>query len=204
MQHRAEQLATLKWIPLKTVPLGGSTFKAGHSVTGVPYSSVKEIHTYIGEDVSLYTFMTAVHNPNSVFYTVNVSRPPYHGVNASLYYGTTCSACVMYALGFPIPYYTKAIQKLPYMDSVDGSQLENLRVGDVICRQTKHTLMVYNIQYKVDTVYKVTVFETPGGRVMLRHYTAAKFRERWQAEQLKAFRCRYVIDDIGRSTTIPQ
>ena len=112
VQHRAEQLATLKWIPLKTVPLGGSTFKAGHSVTGVPYSSVKEIHTYIGEDVSLYTFMTAVHNPNSVFYTVNVSRPPYHGVNASLYYGTTCSACVMYALGFPIPYYTKAIQKV--------------------------------------------------------------------------------------------
>lgn len=201
VQRRAEQLATLEWVPAQTL---GSSFKAGRAVNGVPYSSVKEINTFLGQDVSLYTFMTAVHNPRSVFYTVNISKPPYHGVNASLYYGSVCSACVMYALGIPIPYYSKAIPKLPYVDSVDASKLENLRVGDIICRGTSHTLMIYNLQYRADTVYKVSVYEAPCVKVRLIHYSVKEFRSRWQKENLKAFRCRYVIDDIGRSTTAPK
>ena len=68
------------------------------------YSSVKEINTYVGRNVSFYTFMTAVNNPKSKIYTEDLSAPPYHGTHSATYYGITCSQAVNYALGIKGPY----------------------------------------------------------------------------------------------------
>ena len=78
---------------------------------GLPYSDVGEYSKYVGFDVSLRTFLTALLNPRSVMYTENVSSEApsskygisYHNYEnaAGAYYGSVCSDLTGYALGLP-------------------------------------------------------------------------------------------------------
>ena len=70
------------------------TYFTKNTYQGLIYSSVKEIETYVGSNVSFHTFMTAINNPHSKIYTVRIDQSPYHGVNCKAYYGTVCSAFV--------------------------------------------------------------------------------------------------------------
>lgn len=111
---RAYKMASLQWTPIKPVPKrGGGYYPADVTVTGVPYSEVKEINTYLFQDVSYHTFMTALHSPLSVVYTVDISQPPYNGTYCATYYGAVCSSSVFWALGMDIPYYTYDLANLP-------------------------------------------------------------------------------------------
>ena len=112
----------------------GKTYRRGVEYQGLVYSSVKETHTFVGMDVSFHTFMTALHNPRSVIYTENVSKPPYHGSNCGAYYGTVCSGLTTYALGLKI--YHKSYD-YPYSDDfqlVEDQSSKGVRLADVIYR----------------------------------------------------------------------
>lgn len=114
------QLSNLKWTPKANVPYrseSGSiegSYPAGVQITGAPYSSVKELNKFIGIDVSIHTFMTAVNNKYSLLYTENVKASgstsvwgkQYHGTNCATYYGTVCSELSSYVLGWPVEYST--------------------------------------------------------------------------------------------------
>ena len=86
---KAYQMTDIMFIPRGTFVAnsGKKVYYGGEKYQGLGYSSVKEIDTYVGMDVSFHTFMTAIHNPRSVIYTENVSKPPYHGKNCAAYYG---------------------------------------------------------------------------------------------------------------------
>lgn len=109
VEKKAHQLTDIKWTPLRNVPkLGsGEVWVANTQVTGLPYSSVKEIDKYIGLDVSILTFMTAVNNPYSLLYTEFVHGNgtsdwgfTYNGTgNCGSYFGTVCSSFVAYSTG---------------------------------------------------------------------------------------------------------
>ena len=45
--RRASQMAMITWTPLRDVPRNGGVFEAGISVTGIPYSSTKQINKYL-------------------------------------------------------------------------------------------------------------------------------------------------------------
>lgn len=106
---KSHQLTDIQWMPLRNVPkLGsGEVWAANTQVTGMPYSSVKEIDKYIGLDVSILTFMTAVNNPYSLLYTEFVHGNgtsdwgfTYNGTgNCGSYFGTVCSSFVAYSTG---------------------------------------------------------------------------------------------------------
>ena len=186
--ERAYQMASIEWTPIKPVPkLGGQFYSPGVTVKGVPYSSVKEINTYLFLDVSYHTFMTAVHNPESVLYTEDISKAPYHGDNCATYYGSVCSSSVMYALGISIPYYTSQIIKLPEMRKLDSQVIDSLKICDVIWKPG-HVQMVYDVEYEADTLYKITTFESTGKGAHLTEYTKTQFKKMWDNDDYVGYR----------------
>ena len=191
--ERAFQLASVEWTPIKQVPLRkGVYFKPGKLVKGVPYSSVKEINTYLFQDVSYHTFMTAVHNPNSVFYSEDISKDPYHGVNCALYYGAVCSSAVMYAFGFSIPYYANQLVKLPSIQALEPQLIDSLKVCDIMWKPG-HVQMVFNVEHREDTLYRVTTFESAGSTAHITSYTIEKFRELWKKGGYVGYRYKNLV-----------
>lgn len=97
---KAYQMANVVFYPRGNFSANNSNqYSMGKRYEGLVYSSTKEINTYIGEDISFQTFMTAVNNVKSKLYTEKLNESPYHGVNCRAYYGTVCSGLVNYALG---------------------------------------------------------------------------------------------------------
>lgn len=143
IHRKARQMGQLKWTPKKDVRANEGLHEAGIEVTGVPYSSVKEFWKFVGMDVSLHTFMTAVNDENSLLYTERVDASgsrsaygiTYHGVNCTSYYGNVCSAFVSACLGLSVQfnswefiskYFGERFEQLPNQDE------NNLEVGDVL------------------------------------------------------------------------
>ena len=65
---RAHQFMDINWNALSPIPTREN--HTGYSEglhQGMPYSSVKEFNKFIGYDVSIKTFMTALHNPYSLY-----------------------------------------------------------------------------------------------------------------------------------------
>lgn len=179
--QRAYQMASVVWTPLRPVPKrGGGFYEPDQAVNGVPYSSVKEIHTYLFQDVSYYTFMTAVHNPNSVLYTEDISQLPYHGTNCAPYYGAVCSSSVMWALGFDVPYSSSNIINLPDFTCLDYQIIDSLKICDVIWKPG-HVQMIYAMEYSADTLCRIKTFETTYAGAHINDYTSAQFRGIWNS-----------------------
>lgn len=124
VHSRTNTLLNVLWTPVRQGEAmisagagGGSNYaKKGYLMHGVPYSEASEYSKYIGQHVSLRTFLTAMLNPRSVVYTENISRNnvskygiSYTGVHSvsngvtSLlsgpYYGTVCTGYTAYAQG---------------------------------------------------------------------------------------------------------
>ena len=198
--ERAYQMATMEWVPVRPIPKrGGGFYEGGTSLKGAPYSSVKEINTYLFQDVSYHTFITAVHNPNSVLYTEDISKEPYHGLNCAPYYGSVCSSTVMWALGISIPYYANQIKELPYMHKLEQQELDSLRVCDVLWK-SGHVQMVYEVEHRSDTLYKVKMFEQSGKSAHISTYSKNSFRNLWEKGGYVAYRYEYLKYSDGPIT----
>ena len=143
---KAYQMTDLEFVPLNTIVANQKkTYQSGEKSKGLIYSSVKETNAFVGLDVSFHTFMTAMHNPRSVLYTVNVSEPPYHGKNAAAYYGTVCSGLVSYALGFQAYQTSYDIAEHDFMTLVDNQSAKGIQLADVLW-QKGHVALITGIR----------------------------------------------------------
>lgn len=191
--QRAYLMASMEWTPLRPVPKrGGGYYNADAPVMGLPYSSVKELNTYLFQDVSYHTFMTAVHNPMSVLYTEDISKPPYHGTNCAPYYGGVCSSTVMWALGIDVPYSSAHITELPDMKRIECQMIDSLKICDVIWK-TGHVQMIYDMEFRHDTLYSVSTFETAGNSSHIKRYSKAKFLNMWETNGYVGYRYNKLI-----------
>ena len=191
--ERAWKMVSLKWTPLRPVPRrDGNYYPAGVTVTGVPYSEVKEINTYLFQDVSYHTFMTAVHSPKSVLYTVDISQPPYQGSYCATYYGAVCSSAVMWALGIDIPYYSYDLANLSDFTVNEHQEIDSLQVCDVIWK-TGHVQMIYSMVYKADTLYQIKTFEMAGFKAHFNTYTKSQFLDMWNTYGYVGYRYNKLI-----------
>ncbi len=120
VRKRIDDIAHLAWVPLADVRSPRTStgtnyqnyyYTEGKTYLSVPYSENDEYSKYVGQHVSLYTFLTAIHNRRSVMYTedISVSHPhsnygyTYHGLNdkfCAAFYGTVCSGFTGYIAGF--------------------------------------------------------------------------------------------------------
>ena len=133
---RAAQMRDIQYTTVAELPNycpSGDVYAAGKTLTGMLYSSVRASDNFIGQDISLHTFMTAMRNPNSVLYTKDynaVYKPEgvANGVEGT-WYGTNCSSFVAYALGMP---YHPATAELPLYDSTEIADIDSLKLCDYL------------------------------------------------------------------------
>lgn len=167
---RAAQFRDIKYTPVAPLPYGGTeSLPANVEVTGLPYSSTRITDKFIGFNVSLHTFMTALHNPKSVLYTKRVE-----GIsNASTWYGTNCSTYVSYALDLPYHSATNIIPLLPGMNEI--TDYTDLKLCDVVnCHPNfgngtvNHSTMITGITRNADgSIETVTVSESLGNQKII-------------------------------------
>ena len=138
------QLTDIAFTPLNPIANNIGTYLADSTYTGMIYSSVKEIGTYVGSNVSFHTFMTAIHNPRSKIYTDWINRKPYHGTNCRAYYGTVCSGLVSYALGIMPILASYDFPVFDEMEELDITDTDVFHLADVLWR-TGHVAIISDV-----------------------------------------------------------
>lgn len=118
----ARQLTEITYTPLKDLPIAISStqrgvFEAGKEYKGIPYSSCESYDKFVGENVSLETFLSALANPDSVLYTKDLYAQP----SGATYYGTVCNGLVRYSIGIKERYNTQKFLTAPGMKIIGRS-----------------------------------------------------------------------------------
>ncbi len=191
---RAKQLSELMWTPIRPLPSTLTPprhfippwntrenvnlfFDAWRPQNGVNYSATRYDEKYIGINVSIHTFMTALANPDSVLYTRSL-----HGKHflSSAFYGTVCSEFVSYVLGLP---FHIDCQQWPHLDGitkVNTDVLENLELCDVLNEKTYHTAIITGINRDNDgNIVNITVTESAPPKIVSQEFSPKEFREYW-------------------------
>lgn len=154
---RAQQFTDIIWESQGNIPsVNSGSYNAGvHK--GMLYSLANEYNKYIGFDVSIKTFMTAVHNKHSLLYTENISDKnskssygiKYQGNRyyCAPYMGTVCSFFVSYVLGQKIPYHVYeygAMEKMGVIEKIEDQAINGVQVMDIIL-ESGHVSIITNI-----------------------------------------------------------
>ena len=179
VRERYKQLTNVVWTPRAVVPVsqGASTwpnylYLEGESRIGTPYSEVAQYEKYLGVHVSLYTFLTAVHNKRSVLYTEDLNKrtssygytygsPSWVAGLIAPFYGCVCSGLTAHALDLK-SIYTAALynptrsDKVPNFESVEVD-FDNLMPLDIIAYKT-HVSMCSDVIYDDDGNRKFIVW----------------------------------------------
>ena len=152
--RRARQLCWLRWTPVEKMPSGlirtttegkryiDTFLPAWYPRTGIPYSSVRLHEKYVGNNVSIETFMTALKNPDSLLYTA-----PQHGLGRSMfsYYGTVCSTFLSYVTGMPVRTSCSLLLGDSRLTKVDRDDPRGFRIGDILLSK-EHTALITGIR----------------------------------------------------------
>ena len=157
---KAYQLTDIAFTPLKPIANNIGTYLADSTYMGMIYSSVKEIGTYVGSNISFHTFMTAIHNPRSKIYTDWINRKPYHGTNCRAYYGTVCSALVSYALGLMPILASYDFPVFDEMEELDITDTDVFHLADVLWRKGHVAIITDVIRDSKDRVILLEVSES--------------------------------------------
>lgn len=139
---KAYQMTDILFTPLLPIEANTRTYDKGKEYKGMIYSSVKELGTSVGSNVSFHTFMTAIHNPRSKIYTEKIDAAPYHGTNCKSYYGTVCSGLVSYALGLNYGSYDFPVSKL--MVEISSNCIDSIHIADVLWK-SGHVALITNV-----------------------------------------------------------
>jgi len=142
---RARQMHGLKWSTARPMSLNKRNYlfhdeengEEPHEYVNVPYSSARVLDKFIGIDIRIETFLTAMRNPFSVLYRSNIGEfdnDYYHPqiANAFLHYGIVCSAFVNYALDLKFHQSTHEWWKSPYFIRLPGQNADSLMLCDTL------------------------------------------------------------------------
>lgn len=198
---RAEMFAKVRWTPIGKMPKTMSMpvpkdpedaiklyWKSWQPVHGLPYSSVRFEEKFIGYNVSLETFLTAMANPKSVLYTRNLTG---RGVRMSSWYGSVCSAYVGYALELTNRRVCRVWDSYGDMTHVPDADAQQVQLCDVL-RNDRHVGMVTAIgRNAAGDVVTITVSECMPPKVVVAEYTVEEFEHCW-LEKYSIYRYNYI------------
>lgn len=178
-----KQLAEVKYSIKENLPVNDKSFNGvsylpkGTTQTGLPYSSSRPEAGFVPNFVSMHTFMTALQNPNSYLYTVNLGAQG--NENGNTYYGAVCSTSCGYALGITPNYSTHQWGDIPNMERLEWQSVYALKLGDTICGKG-HVVMVTNItRNKRGRIGKVTITEAIAPVVKSTEYTPEQLEAKY-------------------------
>ena len=186
---RAKQLLQLRYTPLRAMPsltidrtvepkqYYHTHFPPQRPVTGANYSAVRYDEKYLGQNVSIETFLTAVQNPNSVLYTRTL-----HGRNllGAAWYGSVCSQFVSYCFDYPFQIDCQQWPFLPGVETVDPSDIDALALCDVLNERTSHTALITGIERDNNGhIRYIHVSEQTPPHAVTTIFTAEEFAAYW-------------------------
>lgn len=178
---RAKQHLNIRWTPIKPVPklvakATQGVFPAGEEVTGLPYTSARLWDKFVGVNLSMETFITALQNPDSVIYTENL-----FGVteNAAGYYGTVCSIFVGYALNLPYRVPTKLWPEIKGMHKLQNKSAYDVRLCDTLLNK-KHVAIIIDITRTLDgRIHSISVAEAKRPQCICTELSPEEFENIW-------------------------
>lgn len=190
---RARQMLDIRWVPVARFPSGIETSRApgepltrhdfhhapGRMQTGMAYSSVRRNEKYVGYNISIETFMTALYNPKSVLYTRSHHGDP-EIYNMLSYYGIVCSCFGSYVCGFPYRTAGARIIDDPDVTEIETDPLENLELCDLVIKRAAHVAVITDIQRDENgKVHFITVSESILPLCISNTYSPQQFQKCW-------------------------
>ena len=160
---KAYQLVNITFTPLRPIAYNIGTYQPDNTYRGMIYSSVKEIGTYVGNNISFHTFMTAIHNPKSRIYTERIDESPYHGTNCRAYYGVVCSSLVSYALGLTPILATYDFVASEDMEELDYSDIDGFHIADVLWKSGHVAIITDVVRDQNDNTVSIEISEAIHG-----------------------------------------
>lgn len=157
----AEQIVNLSYTPIRNLYKPGGVIGAGSNVKGLVYSSTRAEDLFCPNNVSFWTFLSSLKNPNSYLYTVDITEPPYSiRGTARAIYGQVCTQFVQYALGIKYNFQIHQMTVWNGFDTVKPQDIEKLRLGDVLTSERKgHTRLVTGIRREEGKIVEIAISE---------------------------------------------
>lgn len=202
-RKRGRMLTELKWTPIHDIALRagkGDYAKAGAPKKGILYSSAGEMDKFVPFDVSIYTFLTCVHNPYSLLYTENVNaKTPksaygfkYTGVkNSGAWMGCVCTKFSAFAAGMGVPYVSSEYDRLcreGILEKAEDQSAQGVRTLDLLW-QKGHARAVTDV--KRDPSGRVTgieISESKSPNAVRKMYTCDQFEALKEKYKITVYR----------------
>ena len=205
---RARQFTELRWTPIERMPRTAfieskendkepvSYYKPWRPHFGLPYSSARIEEKFIGYNVSLETFYTALANPKSVLYTRNLLGG---GKRMSSWYGMVCSVFGSWCLALPSRRVAKLWGNYPDMEKIDVQSAQDVQLCDILDNPA-HVAIITGIKRDEEgKVVAVTVTECTRPQNVALEYTPEEFQHHW-LDNYWVFRYKY-LDDVPYEPT---
>ncbi len=188
----AEQIVNLKYKPICYFNAPGELLNPGEVLKGMVYSSTRSEDLFCPNNVSLWTFMSSLLNPNSYLYTKDITKSPYSiRGTARAYYGQVCTQFVQYALCIKYNFQIYQMTVWDGFDRVNSQDIDKIRLGDVLTNLKGHTRMVTGIRREDDHVVEVAISESVPNTARRTLYSAKDIVESF-ADGYVLYRYRYI------------
>lgn len=193
IQQRARVIANIPWTALDTISYNTGMYQKGQQITGIPYSSTKEIDKYVGIYVLFHTFLSATKNPRSTFYKeyIKYGLNGYHGTKCNLYYGTVCSGTVNFILDRFTPNGTQDFPISPEFDFPEQQSPQHIRIGDAL-RCQEHVFLIYDIKKTGTQIDSVTIVESVQSGTRIKPLSYPEFVDKVIKDDYKIYRYKYL------------
>ena len=197
---RARQFTELRWTPIEKMPRTAlidskenpqepsSYYPAWRPQYALPYSSARIEEKFIGFNVSLETFYTALANPKSVLYTRTLLG---RGKRMSCWYGMVCSVFGSWCLALPSRRVAKLWGNYPDMEKIEVKSLQDIQLCDIL-DNPQHVALITGIKRDEEgNVVEVIVTESTRPIGICMEYTPEEFQHHW-LDKYSVYRYRYL------------
>ena len=191
----AEQLASIRYKALADFNRVGGSFDAGTNIKGLVYSSTRAEDLFVPNNVSLWTFMSALKSPNSYPYTVDITQEPYciQG-SAKPYYGQVCTSLIQHALGIKYNFQIHQMTVWDGFDEVYPQDIDKIRLADILTTERGHTRLITGIRREDGHVVEIEITEGLSPTVKKKSYPVQEVVESLEKEDYVFYRYRYIND----------
>ena len=170
-----------------------TNYSSGTNLTGLIYSSSRYEDLFVPNNVSLWTFLSAASDPNSFFYTRNISVSPYDiRGQAHAYYGQVCSSAIQYALGIKYNFQMIQMHIWDGMELISEQIIDSIKPG-VILMSKGHVMMCIDVERnKNGEIKNATIAEGNAPLARYSRYDASSLNALISAKGYQLFNYKYI------------
>ncbi len=194
---RAKQLSRIWWKPIAKMPMTVKCtspedytkwpvgkWGVNKPQRGIPYSSTRLPEKFVGFNVSLETYMTALANPQSVLYTRDLTGM---GTRMSSWYGSVCSAFASYAYDLPTRTVCSRWPKRKDMMFVGSESAQDVQLMDGLLSKGHVMLVTDVVRDETGRVVHLQITEETPPIMAVTEFSAEEF-EKYVFPKYRLFR----------------